>query len=67
MRRSQLAQFAPGGPVSLPGAFDGAAEHVTGDDGKDDGVAPNRGVQAVLRDEVEQPLRWPPSPRCPAD
>jgi hypothetical protein len=38
MRRNDLAQLGAGGAVPLPGAFRGAAEHVAGDDGQDDGV-----------------------------
>jgi hypothetical protein len=59
MGRNELAQFAAGGPVSVPGAFDCAGEHVMGDDGKGDGVAPRSGVQAVLGDEAEQPGDFP--------
>jgi hypothetical protein len=53
----ELAELGAGGAVSLPGALDSAAEHMAGDDGKDDGVPAHRWVQAVLGDEVEEPSR----------
>ena len=59
MRRNDLAQLGAGGAIPLPGAFHGAAEHVAGDDGQDDGMSAHNGVQAVLGDEVEEPLDFP--------
>jgi hypothetical protein len=48
VRRNELAQFAAGGPV-LPGAFDRAGEHVTGDDGEDKGTETTQAAREVLR------------------
>jgi hypothetical protein len=54
-----IARSAAGAPVCLTGTFDRAAEHLTGNERKDDRMLPDGGVLPVFRDQVEQPLDFP--------
>jgi hypothetical protein len=55
----QLAELAPGGPVTLTRSLDCPVEHVAGDVRQDDGMPSYRGVLAVFGEKIQQPVPFP--------
>jgi len=55
----QLAELAPGGPVTLAGSLDCPVEHVAGDVRQNDGIPAYRGVLAVFGEKIQQPDHFP--------
>ena len=55
MRQDELAEFAPGGPVSLASALDSAVEDMASDEGQHYRMLSQGGIPAQLRKEVQQP------------
>jgi hypothetical protein len=59
IRRNQLAESAPGGPVTLTGSLDCPVEDVAGDVRQNDKMTSYRRVMAVFGEKIQQPVPFP--------